>query len=149
MQIETIKISAIVDADNPLGYVVINKSDFDGSKHEPFSEDDVASLAGSEASSGRVPTMAELLAARDQLLERERELNAERERLADQAAANVAEAQRLAAERATLSAPGAGATPPDYSTMSKDELHAALNAKGAQFPAAANKAELIALLTTA
>jgi hypothetical protein len=33
--------------------------------------------------------------------------------------------------------------------MSKDELHAALNAKGTQFPAAANKADLIALLTTA
>ncbi|MYN42732.1 hypothetical protein GTP55_25645 [Duganella sp. FT109W] len=125
-------------------YVIIERADFNPEVHEKYDDG-----TDDDAASGRLPTMAELLAARDQLLERERELNAERDRLAGQAAANEAEAQRLAAERNALTAPTAGATAPDYSNMSKDELQAALAAKGKNFPAAANKADLIALLTAA
>lgn len=125
-------------------YVIIERADFNPEGHEKYDDG-----TDDDSAPARVPTMAELLAAREQLLARERELNDERDRLADQAAANEAEAQRLASERAALTAPAAGAAPPDYSAMSKDELHAALTAKSIQFPAAANKADLIALLTAA
>lgn len=81
-------------------FVVISMADFDGSKHEPFDDEARAALSGAAASGEIVPSMAELLAARDQLMARERELNAERDRLAEQAAANAAEAQRLADEKA-------------------------------------------------
>lgn len=107
-------------------YVVINKADFDTSKHELHESED---LGDSGAGDG-IPTMAELLAARDQLLEqknalddRELQLNQrsdvltsrelgveEREgavSVREQAAmereqANEAEAQRLVAEKAAL-----------------------------------------------
>lgn len=125
-------------------YVIIDRADFNPEVHEKYDDG-----TDDDSAAERVPTMAELLAAREQLLARERELNAERDRLADQAAANQAEAQRLTDQRAALAATGSGAAATDYSTMSKDELHAALNAKGISFPAAANKTDLIALLTAA
>jgi len=120
-------------------FVIINKSDFDPSKHEPYGEDDEAALAGAIKSGELAPSMAELQAAHLRLLELERNLTAERERLAEQAAANDAEAQRLAALSATAA--------PDVNSMTKDELQAALTTKGIPFPAAANKADLVALLT--
>jgi hypothetical protein len=138
--VPTVKIVSEQSHENPLGYIVINKADFDPSKHEPFDEDDAAALAGAIKSGELVPSMAELLAARDQLEARKRDLDAEADRLAEQAAANEAEAQRLAAMATT-------STAPDFSAMTKDELQAALTAKGISFPAAANKADLVALLT--
>lgn len=74
-------------------FVIINKSDFNADVHELYGDQDLGVPAE------RVPTMAELLAARDQLLERERELAAEKERVVEQARANEAEAQRLATEK--------------------------------------------------
>lgn len=124
-------------------YVIIERADFNPEVHEKYDD------GTDDSASERVPTMAELLAARDQLLVREQELKTERDRLADQAAANEAEAQRLADQRAALAAASTGSAAPDYSSMSKDELHAALTAKSIQFPAAANKADLITLLTAA
>ncbi|PVX36785.1 hypothetical protein [Janthinobacterium sp. 78] len=79
-------------------FVVINKSDFNPDVHELYGDQDLG------APSERAPTMAELLAARDQLLERERELGAEKEHVAEQARANEAEAQRLRDEAASLQA---------------------------------------------
>src|SRR4051812_5347418 len=95
MQIQTIRIAAELSADNELGYITINLADFDRAKHEPFDDESRAALAGAVTSGEIVPTVAELLAARDALAARELELNAERDRLAEQAAANEAEAQRL------------------------------------------------------
>lgn len=142
MQTETVKIKAPTSSDNELGFIVINKSDFDSAKHEPFDEDDYAALAGSVQSGERVPTMAELLAARDQLAQRERELNEEKERVADQALANEAEAQRLRDEAAAQAA--AAAKKPGIADM-RD----ALTAKGIAFDASASKADLQALLDAA
>ena len=86
-------------------FVVINKSDFNPDAHELYGDQDLGALTE------RAPTMAELLAARDQLMERERSLDAEKERiaaqeqrLADQAQANEVEAQRLRDEAASLQA---------------------------------------------
>ena len=47
-------------------FVVINNSDFNPDVHELYGDQDMGAPAE------RVPTMAELLVARDQLLERER-----------------------------------------------------------------------------
>jgi len=80
-------------------FVVINKSDFNPDVHELYGDDNDLG-----APTDRAPTMAELLAARDQLLERERELAAEKDRVAEQAQANDAEAQRLRDEAAGLQA---------------------------------------------
>lgn len=79
-------------------FVVINKSDFNPDVHELYGDQDLG------ARTERAPTMAELLAARDQLLERERELATEKDRVAEQAQANEAEAQRLRGEAANLQA---------------------------------------------
>ena len=140
----TIKIKSSDEASQG-PFVIINLSDFDSAKHEPFDDEARAALSGAVASGEVVPTMAELLAARDQLQARARELDAERDRLAEQTAANEAEAQRLAdLAAATASAPG---VPAEIAAMTKEQLQAALTEKGISFPAAANKADLIALLT--
>jgi hypothetical protein len=138
-------------------FVVINAADFDAEKHEPFDQESYDALRGAVQSGGLVPSAPEILAARDQLLARSGELD-DRElqlnqrtlslddreqQLIEREQANAAEAQRLA----DLAAARAAA--PDYSTLSKDELHAALTAKSIPFPVAANKADLIALLTAA
>jgi hypothetical protein len=94
---DTIKIVS-TDPHTQGPFVVINKSDFNPDVHELYGNQDLGAPAE------RVPTMAELLAARDQLLERERELAAEKERVAEQAQANEAEAQRLRDEAASLQA---------------------------------------------
>ncbi|UQV43440.1 hypothetical protein KIV45_15850 [Janthinobacterium lividum] len=109
-------------------FVVINKSDFNPDVHELYGDQDLG------APTERAPTMAELLVARDQLLERERSLDAEKERiaaqeqrLADQAQANEVEAQRLRDEAASLQA-------------AKDAAAAATLATSTEKPAKAAKA---------
>ncbi|MGV8869272.1 MAG: hypothetical protein ACOH2S_20315 [Janthinobacterium svalbardensis] len=109
-------------------FVVINKSDFNPDVHELYGDQDLG------APTERAPTMAELLAARDQLLERERALDAEKVRiaaqeqhLADQAQANEVEAQRLRDEAASLQ-------------VAKDATAAASLATSTEKPAKAAKA---------
>ena len=109
-------------------FVVINKSDFNPDVHELYGDQDLG------APTERAPTMAELLAARDQLMERERSLDAEKERiaaqeqgLAVQAQVNEVEAQRLRDEAASLQA-------------AKDAAAAATLATSAEKPAKAAKA---------
>ena len=80
-------------------FVIINKSDYNPDVHELYGDDNDLG-----APTERAPTMTELLATRDQLLERERELAAEKDRVAEQARANEAEAQRLRDEAASLQA---------------------------------------------
>jgi hypothetical protein len=142
MQIQTIRVVADLSADNELGFIIINLSDFDSAKHEPFDDEARAALAGAVVSGEVIPSAAELLAVRDQLQARARDLDAERDRLAEQAAANEAEAQRLAGLAAA-----APTIPPEIAAMTKEQLQAALTEKGIAFPAAANKADLQALLT--
>ena len=43
--VETVNIKSDISGDNPLGYIVINKSDFDEKKHELFSEADAKTKA--------------------------------------------------------------------------------------------------------
>lgn len=109
-------------------FVVINKSDLNPDVHELYGDQDLG------APTERVPTMAELQAAHDQLLERERSLDAEKERiaaqehrLADQAQANEVEAQRLRNEAVSLQA-------------AKDAAAAATLATSTEKPAKAAKA---------
>ena len=80
-------------------FVIINKSDYNPDVHELYGDDNDLG-----APTERAPTMTELLATRDQLLERERELAAEKDRVAGQAQANEVEAQRLRDEAASLQA---------------------------------------------
>ena len=75
--------------------VVIEKGDFNPDLHELYDDGTDQGMGAIE----RAPTVAELQAAHERLLAREREMDAERDRLADQARANEAEAQRLADER--------------------------------------------------
>ena len=124
---DTLKIAS-TDPHTQGPFVVINKSDFNPDVHELYGDQDLG------APSERAPTLAVLLAARDQLLERERELAAEKERivaqeqrLADQAQANEVEAQRLRDEAASLQA-------------AKDAAAAATLATSAEKPAKAAKA---------
>ena len=101
---ETLKIVS-TDPHTQGPFVVINKSDFNPDVHELYGDQDLGAPAD------RVPTVAELLAARadllaehDNLQQRERELAAEKDRVAEQAQANEAEAQRLRDEAANLQA---------------------------------------------
>ena len=104
--VPTVKIVSLQSHENPDGFIVINKSDFNPDVHALYGENQDMG-----APIERAPTMAELLATRDQLAERGRELN-EREqslidqmaRVAEQAQANEAEAQRLRNEAASLQA---------------------------------------------
>ena len=124
---DTLKIVS-TDPNTQGPFVVINKSDFNPDLHELYGDQDLG------APTERAPTMAELLAARDQLQERERELAAEKERivaqeqrLAAQAQANEVEAQRLRDEAASLQA-------------AKDAVAAATLATSTEKPAKAAKA---------
>ena len=125
---DTLKIVS-TDPNTQGPFVVINKSDFNPDVHELYGDDQDLG-----APPERVPTMAELLAARDQLLERERSLDAEKERiaaqerrLAVQAQANDVEAQRLRDEAVSLQA-------------AKDAAAAASLATSTEKPAKAAKA---------
>lgn len=93
----TIKIKS-ADPASQGAFVIIEKSDYNPDVHELYGDQDLGAPAE------RIPTMAELLAARDQLLEHERELAAEKERVAKQAWANEVEALRLRDEAASLQA---------------------------------------------
>lgn len=124
---DTLKIVS-TDPNTQGPFVVINKSDFNPDLHELYGDQDLG------APTERAPTMAELLAARDQLQERERELAAEKERiaaqeqrLADQAQANEVEAQRLRNEAVSLQ-------------VAKDAAAAATLATSTEKPAKAAKA---------
>lgn len=172
----TVKVkSAHPESQGP--YVVIDASQFDPAVHEllegevlPQSSihgELVSITAGSSvlelaAEAERVEHVRnELVAMRDALVRRERELDDQSQALAEQARANENEAARLADLRVQLDAEnqrlvglsaqlaagqGGGIDP---ATMNKDQLQAALDAKGVKYPAAANKAELLALLTAA
>ena len=102
-------------------FVIIDRANFNPDVHELYGDQDLG------APSERAPTMAELLAARDQLLERERELATEKDRVAEQAQANEVEAQRLRDEAASLQA-------------AKDAAAAATLATSIEKPAKAAKA---------
>lgn len=104
-------------------FVLIEKTDFDPAKHELLEGESLGDVVQGD----RVPTMTELLAARDQLLERERELAAEKERVAKQAWTNEVEALRLRDEAASLQA-------------AKDAVAAATLATSIEKPAKAAKA---------
>lgn len=100
----TIKIKS-ADPASQGAFVIIDKALFNPEVHELYDDQDPGAPAE------RVPTMAELLAARDQLAERGRELNereqsliAEMDRVAEQARANEAEAKRLHDEATSLQA---------------------------------------------
>lgn len=93
----TIKIKS-ADPASQGAFVIIDKSDYNPDVHELYGDQDLGAPAE------RIPTMAELLAARDQLLEREREMAAEKERVAKQAWANEVEALRLRDEAASVQA---------------------------------------------
>ncbi|MGK5020749.1 HeH/LEM domain-containing protein [Janthinobacterium sp. LB2P10] len=156
MNIETIRVVSTESSDNPQGFIIINKADFDPEVHQAFGGDTPPEPT---VPLQPAPTMAELIAARDALVQRERELDAERDRLierdaaqaaeaarlAEQERVNEAEAQRLRDEAAALAAIQGAA--PDPASMTKAQLQSALTAKGISFPAAADKAELLALLT--
>lgn len=128
-------------------FVIINVADFDPAIHQPYDGESEDLLQGAVKSGVLVPSASELLAAQDRMQEQARQLAEREAAVAERELANQAEAQRLADLAAAQAAGGNSA--PDYSTMSKDELQAALTAQGKSFPAAANKADLIALLTAA
>lgn len=135
-------------------FVLIEKKDFDPSKHELI---DGESL-GDEVQGDGTPTLAELVTARNQLMARADELDDRELQLSQRAIAlddrelqllereqaNAAEAQRLADEKAAL---GAATAPNGIAGMSKGELQAALKEKGIPYPSSADKADLVALLT--
>lgn len=125
---DTIKIVS-TDLRTQGPFVVINKSDFNPDAHELYGDQDLG------APTERVPTMAELLAARDQLLERERELAAEKDRVAKQAQSNEAEAQRLRDEAANLQAAKDAAT-----ATAQTQAASATATATAEKPAKATKA---------
>ncbi len=128
-------------------FVIINVADFDPAIHQPYDEESEEVLQGAMKAGLLVPSASELLAAQDRMQEQARELAEREAAVAEKEVANQAEAQRLADLAAAQAARSTSA--PDYSVMSKDELQAALTAQGKNFPAAANKADLIALLTAA
>lgn len=139
-------------------FVIIEKADFDPSKHELLDGESLGDTAG--AAGDGVPTLAELLVGRDQLLARKDELDDrelqlsqrtglldDRENaLVERELANATEAQRLA-DLAAAHAASAGK--PDFAAMTKDQLKAVLTEKGIPFASAADKADLIALLAAA
>ncbi len=127
-------------------FVVINVADFDPAIHHPYDEESEDVLQGAVKSGVLVPSASELLAAQDRMQELARQLSEREAAVAERELANQAEAQRLA-DLAAAQAAGTGA--PDYSALTKEQLQAALTEKGINFPAAANKADLIALLTAA
>jgi uncharacterized protein (DUF3084 family) len=138
-------------------FVLIEKADFDPSKHELLDGESLGNISG-DTDDG-VPTLAELIAGRDQLVARKEQLDDlelqlnqrsnvldDREQaLAEHEGANEREALRLA----DLAAAHAAAGKLDFAAMTKDQLKAALVEKGTQFPSTADKADLIALLTAA
>jgi len=133
MQLDTVKIKADVTADNPHGHITINASDFDQSKHELLDGESLP-VAVQGGASTNLPSMAELVEARDNLLARREDLDrleqaldrrehelAEREQavLAREQAAQ-AEAERLAAEKQAVEKTGADKASSKKSTAAGD-----------------------------
>lgn len=139
-------------------FVVIERADFDPSKHELLDGESLGDTVGAAGEGDGLPTLAELLAGRDQLLARKDELDDrelqlnqraglldEREHaLMERELANANESRRLA-DLAAATVAGK----PDFAAMTKDQLKAALTEKGVSFASTADKADLIALLTAA
>lgn len=86
-------------------FVVIDRADFNPDVHELYDDGTDQGVITGE----RQPSLAELRAAHESLLERERELNAERDRVAGQARANEVEARRLSDEKVAADAAKAAA----------------------------------------
>lgn len=138
-------------------FVIIERKDFDPSKHELLEGERLDANAGDVDG---IPTLAELLVGRDQLLARKDELDDRELQLSQRAGllddrenalverelANANESQRLA-DLAAAQAAAVGK--PDFAAMTKDQLKAALTEKGIPFASTADKADLIALLTAA
>lgn len=122
-------------------FVVINEADFDPKVHKLYDpEGDAAREREAEAQ-----RQAEIAKAAEEA-ERLKKLEAQRAAdLAAQQAAEAAEAQRLRKEAEAKVTAGQGGTP-DVASMTNDQLRAELDARGIKYPAAANKAELQALL---
>lgn len=156
----TIKIKS-TDPASQGPFVIIDRADFDPAKHELFEGESLGDTSGDTGDG--IPTLQELIASRNQLFARSDELDArelqlnQRSELLDvreaelreQAISNANEAQRLADLAAALEAAKAAAKDAgiDPATMTKAQLQAALDSKGTKYPAAADKAELLALLT--
>lgn len=134
MNLETIRVVSPESSENPLGFIIINRADFDPAKHEPFGGD-----LGASTPAERVPTLVELMAARDQLEQRALDLDAEAARLKEQGAAQEVEAQRLRDEAAKQADAGDG-------PQTAAQLRDALTARGIAFASSASKPELQALL---
>lgn len=106
-------------------FVVIDKGDFNPDVHELYDDGTDQGMGAIE----RAPTVAELQAAHERLLAREREMDAERDRLADQARANEAEAVRLADERVAAEKAAADKVAADKAAAKAAEKAAAESAK--------------------
>lgn len=120
----TIKVKSIHPATQG-AFVVIDKADFNPDVHELYDDGTDQGMGVVE----RAPTVAELQAAHERLLAREREMDAERDRLADQARANEAEALRLADERAAAEKAAADKVAADKAAAKATEKAAAESAK--------------------
>jgi len=106
-------------------FVVIDKGDFNPDVHELYDDGTDQGMGAIE----RAPTVAELQAAHERLLAREREMDAERHRLADQARANDAEAQRLVDERVAVEKAAADKVAADKAAAKAADKAAAESAK--------------------
>lgn len=106
-------------------FVVIDKGDFNPDVHELYDDGTDQGMGVIE----RAPTVAELQAAHERLLAREREMDAERDRLAEQARANETEALRLADERAAGEKAAADKVAADKAAAKAAEKAAAESAK--------------------
>lgn len=120
----TIKIKS-TDPATQGPFVLIDKADFNPDVHELYDDGTDQGMGVIE----RAPTVAELQAAHERLLAREREMDAERDRLADQARANETEALRLADERAAGEKAAADKVAADKAAAKAAEKAAAESAK--------------------
>ena len=128
-------------------FVLIDKASFDPKLHEPFDDEARAALAGADGE--RLPTKAELLDARDHLVQMRADLDAEAVRLDAQAAAQ-AELQAQLDDRAkALADAEAAASTEQVEKLSIGKLRDALTQKGIEFPKGAKAADLQALLDAA
>lgn len=145
MQCKTIRIKAEPSEKNPAGAVVINLSDFDPSKHAPFSDEDVEALRGSAVADLNPMIVA---GARGELQHRHAELQAEAARQREQGEILETERKRLEALAADLKAQAAGATPPAAPDLTAAQMKELLTERGIDFKSNASKADLQALLDT-
>lgn len=136
-------------------FVLIERKDFDPAVHEPLEGEDLpasinslkVSIDSKQIEALRAEFETKVEAARAELDAREAQLRSDEQAVKEQAAANDAEARRLAALAATPPvAPSVTEQGTDPATMTKEQLHASLDAKGIKYTAAQNKAELAALL---